>query len=50
MHFLFNLLTINGPYMFLTLVAHPQEAPQTAFGILRACYISWLHQETQFLV
>jgi hypothetical protein len=26
MHFLFNLLTINGRYMFRTLRAHPQQA------------------------
>jgi hypothetical protein len=27
MHFLFNLLRINGLYMFRALLAHPQEAP-----------------------
>jgi hypothetical protein len=26
MHFLFNLLKINGLYMFQALLAHPQEA------------------------
>jgi hypothetical protein len=26
MHFLFSLLRINGLYMFLALIAHPQEA------------------------
>jgi hypothetical protein len=31
--------------MFRTLLAHPQEAPdKAAFGILCACYVSWLHQ------
>jgi hypothetical protein len=27
--------------MFRALLAHPQEA----LGILRACYVSWLHQD-----
>jgi hypothetical protein len=40
MHLLFNLLRIKGLYIFRALVAHPQEA----LGILRACYVSWLHQ------
>jgi hypothetical protein len=32
--------------MFRALLAHPQEAlAQTALGILRACYVSWLHQD-----
>jgi hypothetical protein len=31
--------------MFRALLAHPQEvAAQTALGILRACYVSWLHK------
>jgi hypothetical protein len=43
MHFLFNLLRIKVLYMFRALLAHPQEA----LGILRACYVSWLHQMLQ---
>jgi hypothetical protein len=39
MHFLFSLLRIKDLYMFRALLAHPQD-------ILRACYISWLHQST----
>jgi hypothetical protein len=40
-HFLFNLLIINGLYMFRALLAHLQEcAAQTALGILHACYIT----------
>jgi hypothetical protein len=31
--------------MFRALLAHPQEALQTALCILRACYVSWLHQD-----
>jgi hypothetical protein len=42
MHFLFNLLRIKSRYMFRALLAHPQEA----LVILRACYVSWLHQAT----
>jgi hypothetical protein len=46
MHFLFSLLRIMGLYIFQALLAHLQEAlSQTALGILRACYVSWLHQE-----
>jgi hypothetical protein len=42
MHFPFNLLRIKGLYMFRALLAHPQEALQTAFGILREYNASWL--------
>jgi hypothetical protein len=46
MHFLFNLLRIKGLYMFRALLAHPQEAyAQTALGVLRACYVCWLHKD-----
>jgi hypothetical protein len=31
--------------MFRELLAHPQEALKTALGILRVCYVSWLHQD-----
>jgi hypothetical protein len=32
--------------MFRALLAHPQEAlTQTALGILRACYVSWMRQD-----
>jgi hypothetical protein len=31
--------------MIRVLLAHPQEFAQAAFGILRACYVSWLHQD-----
>jgi hypothetical protein len=31
--------------MFRALLAHPQESlHKAALGILRACYVSWLHQ------
>jgi hypothetical protein len=30
--------------MFRALLAHHQEATQAALGILRACYVSRLHQ------
>jgi hypothetical protein len=35
--------------MFRSL-AHPQEDCKTALGILRACYVSWLHDSTPILV
>jgi hypothetical protein len=44
MHFLFSLLRIKGLYVFRELLAHPQEALRTAIGVLRECYVSWLHQ------
>jgi hypothetical protein len=45
-HFLFNLLTIKGLYMFRALPARPQEGvTQAALCILRECYVSWLHQD-----
>jgi hypothetical protein len=32
--------------MFQALLAHPQKAAvQTALGILRVCYVSWLHHQ-----
>jgi hypothetical protein len=40
MHFLFNLLRIMDLYMFRALLDH--LASQTALGIFRACYVSWL--------
>jgi hypothetical protein len=43
MHFSINLLRIKGLYMLRALLSHPQEVLQTALGILRACYVSWLH-------
>jgi multisubunit Na+/H+ antiporter MnhE subunit len=44
MHFLFNLFTIKGLYMFRAILAHLQETMQKmALGILCACYVSWLH-------
>jgi hypothetical protein len=44
MHFLFNLLKIKGFNMFriITCSSSGGAAP-TALGILRACYVSWLH-------
>jgi hypothetical protein len=46
MNFLFILLRIEGLYTFRALLAHPQEAPkQTALGILRTFYVSWLHYD-----
>jgi hypothetical protein len=42
MHFPFNLLRIKGLYMFRALLAHPQEALQTAFSTLRVYNVSWL--------
>jgi hypothetical protein len=42
MHFSFNLLRIKGLYMFRALLSHPQEALQTALGILGAYNVSWL--------
>jgi hypothetical protein len=33
---LFSLLIIKGLHMFPALLAHPQEAPQAALGIVRA--------------
>jgi hypothetical protein len=44
MHFLFSLLRIKGVYVFRELLSHPQEALQTAIGVLRECYVSWLSQ------
>jgi hypothetical protein len=29
--------------MFQASLAHYQETAQVALGILRACYVSWLH-------
>jgi hypothetical protein len=44
MHILFNLLRIEGLYMFRALLAHIQEAQhKQKLGILCACYFSWLH-------
>jgi hypothetical protein len=31
--------------MFRSLLAHPQEALQNDFCILRACYVSWVHHD-----
>jgi hypothetical protein len=32
--------------MFRALLVHPQEALyKTAIGMLRACYVSWLHSK-----
>jgi hypothetical protein len=45
MHFWLNLLRIKGLYMFRSSLAHPQEAQTTALGTLRACYVSWQHQD-----
>jgi hypothetical protein len=45
MHFLFGLLRIKGLYMFRALLAHPQEALHKKHLVLRACYVSWLHQD-----
>jgi hypothetical protein len=45
MHFLFNLLRIKGLYMFRALLAHPHEVRnKTALGVLRASYVSRMHQ------
>jgi hypothetical protein len=45
MHFLFNLLSIKGLYMFRALLTHPQEAPHKQHLLyLLACYVGWLHQ------
>jgi hypothetical protein len=41
MRFSFNLLRTKGLYKFRALLAHPQEA----LGILRECYVCWLHQK-----
>jgi hypothetical protein len=45
MHILSSLLGIKGFYMVRALLAHPQEVPYKALGILRACYDSWLYQD-----
>jgi hypothetical protein len=40
-HFLFNLLGINGLYMFRALLAYPQEAlNKRHLVILRACQLA----------
>jgi hypothetical protein len=44
MHILFILLRIKGLYVFRALLAHPQEAIHK-LCLLRACYVSWLHQD-----
>jgi hypothetical protein len=45
MHFLFSLLRIKGLYMFPSLTCSSLGGvTQTALGILRACYVSWLNQ------
>jgi hypothetical protein len=44
-HFLFSLLRIKGLYMIRALLAQLQEALHKRHGILRACYVSWLHQD-----
>jgi hypothetical protein len=47
MHFLFNVLRIKGLYMFWVLTCSSIGfAAQTTLGILRACYVSWLHQDS----
>jgi hypothetical protein len=43
MHLSCDLLRIKGLYMFLALLAHPQEASLGVL-VLRVCYVSWLHQ------
>jgi hypothetical protein len=46
MHFLFNLSRIKGLYMFLvTCYSSSGDTTQTALGILRVCYVSWLYQD-----
>jgi hypothetical protein len=43
MHFSFNLLRIKGLHMFHSInYSSSAGAPKKAFGILRACYVSWL--------
>jgi hypothetical protein len=41
MHFIFSILRIKYLFIFRALLAHPQEV----FGILRVCYVSWLHHD-----
>jgi hypothetical protein len=44
MHFLFNLLRINGLYMFRALLAHPQESLHNRHLVYCVRVVSWLHQ------
>jgi hypothetical protein len=45
MHFLFNLLRIKGLENVPSITCSSSgDALQAALGILRACYVSWLHQ------
>jgi hypothetical protein len=51
--FLFNLLRIKSIYMFRVLIAHCSSSggpAQKTLGILRACYVSWLHQVPSWCV
>jgi hypothetical protein len=44
-HFLFSLLRIKSLLHVSSITSSSLGgATQTAFGILRACYVSWLHQ------
>jgi hypothetical protein len=52
MYFLFNLLRINASTPCFVHYSSG-DATQAALGILRACYVCWLHQDwsgTPFLV
>jgi hypothetical protein len=43
MHFSFNLLRIKGPLHVSSITCSSSGgASQTAFGIMRACYVSWM--------
>jgi hypothetical protein len=44
MHFPFNVLRINGFYMFQALLAYPQEVLYKRHLVYCvACYVSWLY-------
>jgi hypothetical protein len=46
MNFSFNFIKNDGPLHVSSATCSPLEfAAQTAVGILRACYVSWLHQD-----
>jgi hypothetical protein len=43
MHFLFNLLRINGLYMFQALLAHPQEELHNSTWYIACVFYQWEH-------
>jgi hypothetical protein len=44
MPLLFNLLRIKGLYVSSITCSSSGGAAQMTLGLLRACYVSWLHQ------